>query len=189
MIIIPLQQPYHSPCNFVFLSLVCSHPDTTNSTDTFSYSVHPFHPVVICSCFAVYEQVVHYSSYPPTENSSVPAQPKPFPEGEFPTAVCPWLPTGLSCSHTLKTQRVLLWQMFLTLHTSHTKIYRRAKTTRCMPNAMKSWAGVLGERKQLIGEQSTIPADPLSPPAGDRRCMALPVISSLIGTPWISAGW
>lgn len=47
------------------------------------------------------------------------------------------------------------------------KIYRMAKPTRCMPNAIKIWVGVLGERKhQLIGEQSTIPVNPPSSTAG-----------------------
>lgn len=88
-------------------------------------------------------------------------------------AVFPWLLTGLSSSVTLKTQWVLLWPSSWP-YIPDTKIYRRAKTTRCMPNAMKSWAGVLGERKQqLTGEQSTIPADPFSSSAGNRWCMVL----------------
>lgn len=40
---------------------------------------------------------------------------------------------------TLKTQSGLLWPIFPTLHIPHNKTYRMAKTTRCMPNAMKSW--------------------------------------------------
>jgi len=59
-----------------------------------------------------------------------------------------------------------------------------------MPNAMQSRAVGLGERgrgygKQLTGGQSSIPADPLAPTAGDGGCTALPPLTQA----WFVPPW